>query len=416
MSEYVFDPPVGTNAEGMTVNSFYKRAVSEPPSLVLRAAFQRNMVWRDDQRAFLVDSILRGLPVPEVYIQSFTSAEGDEQLIVVDGQQRISACIDFIDDRFVLESRDEEDIHPDWRGKRFSELPDSLKEKFRSFRFVARTLQKQDEGVLREIFRRLNKTVEALEPQELRHAAFSGELIQLVETAGASEALRSIGLFSPKDYLRRRNDEFVAEILFSLDSRSFPNKKEGLDKFFAVKEKLGMRPEDRADLVRRLGRAFSFLGTYSTEFRRSRFKNKSDAYTLIIYLANRAEVIPEPGGAAAENFKRKIIEFGDLVSDARSTPDNYQRIAGFASSDSEVLAHTYMTAVSNAASDRLNRVKRDAALEEYLAPYLETRERPLGPVDENWCDEVEEVSRESDEQIGGSIEEERADLIRQIAD
>ena len=57
MSEYVFDPPVGTNAEGMTVNSFYKRAVSEPPSLVLRAAFQRNMVWRDDQRAFLVDSI-----------------------------------------------------------------------------------------------------------------------------------------------------------------------------------------------------------------------------------------------------------------------------------------------------------------------------------------------------------------------
>lgn len=131
-----FDPQLATSPLAYKVNAFVKASATDPPSLILRPAFQRNMIWNDDQRSYLVDTILRGLPVPEVYIQNNTSAGGDDEIIVVDGQQRISACVDFVLDLFVLATDDE--IGADWRGRRFSELSDPLKARFRGFVFVAR--------------------------------------------------------------------------------------------------------------------------------------------------------------------------------------------------------------------------------------------------------------------------------------
>ena len=57
--------------------------------LELHAPFQRNLVWTDIQKAYLLDTILNGYPIPELYMQDVTNEEGDERHIVVDGQQRI---------------------------------------------------------------------------------------------------------------------------------------------------------------------------------------------------------------------------------------------------------------------------------------------------------------------------------------
>ncbi len=55
--------------------------------LVVRADFQRNYVWRNKPklRSKLIESVLLGLPIPEVY----TAEEPDGKELVIDGQQRL---------------------------------------------------------------------------------------------------------------------------------------------------------------------------------------------------------------------------------------------------------------------------------------------------------------------------------------
>ena len=74
--------------------------------LVIRPAFQRNPVWTNKQKAFLIDTILHGYPIPELYIQEYSDEDGNDQYVVVDGQQRIRACLGFIAGEFGLFEED----------------------------------------------------------------------------------------------------------------------------------------------------------------------------------------------------------------------------------------------------------------------------------------------------------------------
>src|SRR3954451_2811090 len=88
-------------------------------ALELAPPFQRNPVWTSKQKAYLVDTIVRGFPIPELYMKEVIDAEGDEKFIVVDGQQRIRACLEFLEDDFALS----ESEGAKWANLVFSELP-----------------------------------------------------------------------------------------------------------------------------------------------------------------------------------------------------------------------------------------------------------------------------------------------------
>ncbi|MBF4162502.1 DUF262 domain-containing protein [Nocardioides acrostichi] len=377
-----FDPQLATSPLAYKVNAFVKAWTSDPPSLVLRPAFQRNMVWNDDQRSYLVDTILRGLPVPEVYIQNNTSPDGDDQIVVVDGQQRISACVDFVLDGFTLST--DEEIDAEWRGKKFSGLSDPLKARFRGFVFVARQLPDLGDAVLRDIFRRLNRTVESLEPQELRHAAYTGPFIQLVERAAETDGLDELGVFTARDALRRRHDEFVSEVLFAVLLRTLPNKKEGLDESYMTYERQGFPADVRDDLVRRFGRVDQFLQRNGGSLKRTRFKNKSDAYSLLYFLLSHADRIPAADSADEEAFTEALRAFSEQVNQIKRAES-----AGTPTDDILREPHgkdaaKYLRAVERAASDRLSRVRRNEVLEAVLGPLLAGTAMPLGAEDSAW--------------------------------
>ncbi len=65
-------------------------------SLEIKPPFQRRPVWTANQKCYLVESILLGLPVPEIYVQQITTADGDTTYAVVDGQQRVRTVLQFI--------------------------------------------------------------------------------------------------------------------------------------------------------------------------------------------------------------------------------------------------------------------------------------------------------------------------------
>jgi uncharacterized protein with ParB-like and HNH nuclease domain len=160
--------------------------------LEIRPPYQRKPVWATKQKCFLIESILLGLPVPEVYIQHVVRnvAGSDKSMYyVVDGQQRIRTVLQFIGadldpseqefNKFALDKLPEGSA---FRNLTYAELSNEQRHKFLDFQFAVRWLKNVDEDAVRDMFKRLNKYLTKLNDQELRNATFTGPFVQSATT------------------------------------------------------------------------------------------------------------------------------------------------------------------------------------------------------------------------------------------
>ena len=86
-------------------------------SLEISPKFQRRPVWLESERSALIGTIFSKLPFPEIYVQHETNpADGNEKHIVVDGQQRITSILMFVDGQIALPDND------DWNGEYFNDF------------------------------------------------------------------------------------------------------------------------------------------------------------------------------------------------------------------------------------------------------------------------------------------------------
>ena len=74
----------------MTINSFIESGAIQIPG------FQRNYVWDIKKASKLIESLLLGLPVPQLFL--YESARN--KFLVIDGQQRMMSIYYFIKKRF----------------------------------------------------------------------------------------------------------------------------------------------------------------------------------------------------------------------------------------------------------------------------------------------------------------------------
>lgn len=89
----------------------------EAGELIISPPFQRNPVWSERQQSALIDTILLEYPIPELYMQDLIDSEANQKYVLVDGQQRIRAILDFLAGEFELEEES-----PHWAGMSFEDL------------------------------------------------------------------------------------------------------------------------------------------------------------------------------------------------------------------------------------------------------------------------------------------------------
>src|ERR1700693_4284326 len=71
--------------------------------LTLAPEFQRLSVWPRAAKAYLIDTILNDRPMPLFFFQRTMSAQTGRQMFdVIDGQQRLRAIFEFLEDEFGL--------------------------------------------------------------------------------------------------------------------------------------------------------------------------------------------------------------------------------------------------------------------------------------------------------------------------
>lgn len=196
-------------------------------TLRLSPSFQRRPVWKPDAKSFLVDTVVRGLPVPVIYLRERLDLERQETIReVVDGQQRLRTLFGFVSeallpdfdpnrDRFSVKKLHNAEI----AGKRFAALSGQLKERILGYEFSTHTLPTgvEDREVL-QMFARLNATGVKLNPQELRNAEWFG----VFKTAMYELALEDLdnwrdwGVLTEDQIARMKEVEITSDLFMNM--------------------------------------------------------------------------------------------------------------------------------------------------------------------------------------------------------
>lgn len=251
----------------------------ETSQLRLAPEFQRNAVWPRAAKAYLIDTILSERPMPLFFIQRGRSAQTGKPLYsVVDGQQRLRAIFEFLDDRFSLtESKDRR-----WKGKRFSQLSQALQEDLLNYDLTIEELTGYGDDDIRDIFVRMNKYVVKLSPQELRHAREHGRFYEFVERLARLPFWREQRVFTKHQLARMRAAEFSAELTILLVEGP-QDKKGSLDLYYG---EYRTRFPFESEVTTRLNAYFKWLLAALPNFKRTRYRKPTDLYGLIGALEN----------------------------------------------------------------------------------------------------------------------------------
>jgi len=179
--------------------------------LELNPDFQRGSVWSPQARTFLIDTILRKLPIPKVYLRTRIDVLTKKSIReVVDGQQRLRAIIEFSEDKFNLTKRAAE-----FAGKSYADLTEEEKETFLSYPIAVDQLVNASTDDVLEVFARLNSYTVVLNPPEKRHAKFPGEFKWSIRNASRKWAglWEKYKVLTVRERVRMLDDSLTAEML-----------------------------------------------------------------------------------------------------------------------------------------------------------------------------------------------------------
>lgn len=144
-------------------------------------AYQRILVWSDEQQSYFIESLLMRVPVPPIF---FYDVRG--KLEIVDGSQRIRCLVAFASNKFRLTGLKKVTI---LNGLKFSEFPIVFQRRFNNTPIRSFVLEQGTSEQTRiELFRRLNTSGKKLTDAEIRKGAYQGKFLDLVIACANDES------------------------------------------------------------------------------------------------------------------------------------------------------------------------------------------------------------------------------------
>ena len=195
-------------------------------NIELNPRFQRRDAWEVERKSAFIESLILGLPVPQIVLAEKVHERG--KFIVLDGKQRLLCLRRFVSlqddkdfDAFRLTGLT---IRQDLNGKTFEDLTQDLQFRGEIDAFENQTMRTvvvrnwKAESLLFHVFLRLNTGSKPLSPQELRQALHPGPFMDFAdEASAASKAVRDVFRLRHPDF-RMRDVELIIRY-FSFTNR-----------------------------------------------------------------------------------------------------------------------------------------------------------------------------------------------------
>ena len=212
--------------------------------LELQPVFQRRHVWKPAAKSQLLDSIVRGYPVPIVFLRQVQDLKSLKmRMEVVDGQQRIRTLLSYIEPDSLPDFDGDRDsftvraIHnPALADRTFAQLSNETKQAILGYELSTHVFPATtgDELIFR-IFALLNSTGLNLTKQEVRNAEYHGAFKTLVYDLSFKylHLWRKWRLFSDDAISRMDEAEAVSEYLLVVLQGIAGKRQPAISKFYA---------------------------------------------------------------------------------------------------------------------------------------------------------------------------------------
>lgn len=189
-------------------------------NIVLNPSFQRRDAWKPQQKSRFIESLILGLPIPQIVLAESKERRG--KFIVLDGKQRLLSILQFWglgqgrNNEYALSGLE---IRHDLMRKKLSNLESELDLEDDLNALLNQPIRTvviknwPNVDFLHLVFLRLNTGSVKLSPQELRQALFPGPFSDWVDDAAVnSNALKKLLNLRDPDY-RMRDIEVLSRYL-----------------------------------------------------------------------------------------------------------------------------------------------------------------------------------------------------------
>lgn len=184
----------------------------ENEELELSPKYQRNSVWNEKAKSYLIDTIVRGLPIPPIFMrQSIDVTTKKTYREIIDGQQRLRAITEYIDNQFPVSKTHNEK----YGGMYYKDLDEETQEQILDYDIFVEIINEKDDPVIYDMFARLNTNNCVLNRQEIRNSRFWGEFKVAAYNIAAEyrELLYDNKIFNDKQFSRMDDVELVSILL-----------------------------------------------------------------------------------------------------------------------------------------------------------------------------------------------------------
>lgn len=204
---YPYDPSyTSIDIEELPFSIFEYLRQLKKDRIIINPEFQRNQVWKQEQKSRFIESVILNFPLPPIYLNQ----NKENKYIVIDGLQRTTALSEFFEDKFALSSLE---ALPAYNGKRFSDLSEILQSKLENKKLTIFSLKPSTPlVVIYDLFKRINTGGTQLNRQEIRNCIFIGKSTRLLKKLASLDVFRKVTDYgvSPK---RMKDREIVLRYL-----------------------------------------------------------------------------------------------------------------------------------------------------------------------------------------------------------
>jgi hypothetical protein len=267
-------------------------------ALKFNTEYQRSKVWNKQKKQLLIDSILRNYDIASVFLRQRTNSSFYECL---DGQQRLKAIIEFVNDGFGLSPNITEEL--DGISTKFSQLPDNYRAYIKEYKISSVIVTDVDEETTSDIFLRLQEGMPLNSAEKLN--AIRGKMRRKVIDISQHPFLTKVGLPNTRFAHRYLAAQMLA---LSISSKILSVNYELLKKYYRIYK--GQVPEAA---LNRVISALNFLDRSLGE-EASSIRHKADILSLYLLASSLRS------GYSLSGLDEKLTEFVfDFISNVQES-------------------------------------------------------------------------------------------------
>ena len=289
--------------------------------LVIQPKFQRRAFWPPDARSYLIDTIVRALPMPKIYLRRHVENKDHPATYeVVDGQQRLQSVFDFLDNKYELKQKHNQNFPNTY----YDEMPEPVRREFLGYKIAVEIMENATDSEVWGMFERLNRYTFVVNAQERRNAEFSGLFKQLsyrlAAEPSALDTWKQTGVFGDQQIARMREVEMTSDVLAAM-LKGITD----ISMLNGIYREFDDNLPEQSEIMETFREIMRFInGELIHSVRNTKFKLQVRTYSLMVSLADSLRGIPEGLGPVPPRsgpvISRRMLQMDDALRPVEVPP------------------------------------------------------------------------------------------------